>query len=61
MKNSSPRQIGKIRSLEDLKLEKSRLQTDILKKENQIQADYRQIIDRLTFRMPSGTSATKSC
>jgi hypothetical protein len=50
MKNRSPHTIGKIKSLEDLKLEKARLQMDILKKENQIQSDYRQILDRLTLR-----------
>ncbi len=50
MKNRSPHTIGNIRSLEDLKLEKARLETDILKKENQIQSDYRQILNRLTFR-----------
>lgn len=49
MKNKS-HTIGKIRSLEDLKLEKARLEMDILKKENQIQSDYRQILDKLTFR-----------
>jgi hypothetical protein len=49
MKNRS-RTIGKIRSLEDLKLEKARLEMDILKKENQIHSDYRQILDRLTLR-----------
>jgi len=50
MKNKSPHTIGKIRSLEDLKLAKARLEMDILKKENQIQSDYRQILDRLTLR-----------
>lgn len=50
MKNKSPHTIGNIKSLEDLKLEKARLEMDILKKENQIQSDYRQILDRLTFR-----------
>ena len=50
MKNKSPHTIGKIKSLEDLKLEKARLKMDILKQENQIQSDYRQILDRLTFR-----------
>ena len=50
MKNRSPHTIGKIKSLEDLKLEKARLETDILKKENQIHSDYRQIFDKLTFR-----------
>jgi len=50
MKNRDPHTIGKIRSLEDLKLEKTRLEMDILKQENQIKSDYRQIIDRLTFR-----------
>ena len=50
MKNRSPHTIGKIKSLEDLKLEKARLETDILKKENQIQSDYHQILNRLTLR-----------
>jgi hypothetical protein len=50
MKNRPARTIGKISSLEDLRQEKARLQMDILKKENQIQSDYRQILDRLTFR-----------
>ena len=50
MKNRPPRTIGKISSLEDLRLEKARLEMDVLKKENQIQSDYRQILDRLTFR-----------
>jgi hypothetical protein len=50
MKNRSPHTIGQIKSLEDLKLEKARLEMDILKKENQIQSDYRKILDRLTFR-----------
>lgn len=50
MKNRSPHTIGNIRSLEDLKLEKARLELDILKKENQIHSDYRQIFDKLTFR-----------
>ena len=49
MKNRS-HIIGNIKSLEDLKLEKARLELDILKKENQIHSDYRQIFDRLTFR-----------
>ena len=50
MKNRSTHNIGKIKSLEDLKLEKARLEMDILKKQNQIQSDYRQILDRLTLR-----------
>ena len=49
MKNRS-HTVGKIRSLEDLKLKKARLETDILKKENQIRSDYRQILDRLSLR-----------
>lgn len=50
MKNRSTHSIGKIKSLEDLKLEKARLEMDILKKQNQIQSDYQQILDRLTLR-----------
>jgi len=49
MKNRS-HTLGKISSLEDLRLEKARLQMEILKKENQIQADYKHLLDRLTFR-----------
>jgi hypothetical protein len=50
MKNRPARTIGKISSLEDLRLEKARLQMDILKKENQIHSDYQQILNKLTLR-----------
>jgi hypothetical protein len=50
MKNRPAYKIGKIRSLQDLKLEKARMENDILKKENQIQSEYKQMVERLTFR-----------
>jgi hypothetical protein len=52
MKNRDNRfyKVGKIHSLEDLKLEKARLRLEILKKEDSIKGNYRHIVDVLSFR-----------
>lgn len=50
MKNKTHRKIRTIRSLHDLELEKTRLKMDILKKEDQIKGNYREIVGVFTFK-----------
>jgi hypothetical protein len=49
-KNKGPYTVGRIKSLEDLKLEKAKLEMEILRTEDQIKGNYREILDALTFR-----------
>ncbi len=41
---------GRIKSLADLNLEKSKVRMEIMKKEEHIRSDFKHIIDALTFR-----------
>jgi hypothetical protein len=50
MNNRSTIKTSKIRSLEDLRLEKTKVRNEILKKEGDIRSDYKNILDLLTFR-----------
>ncbi|MCX6251047.1 MAG: hypothetical protein NTX61_09860 [Bacteroidetes bacterium] len=50
IKNNPHRKIGKINSLQDLKLEKARLELDIVRTEEKIRSNYRNILDIFTFR-----------
>ena len=49
-KNNPSYTVGKIKSLEDLKLEKARLELEILRTEDQIKGNYRHILEALTLR-----------
>ncbi len=50
MSNRYTTKPSRIKSLEDLQLEKSKVRMEILKKEEHIRSDYRHILDALTFR-----------
>ena len=50
MNNRYTVKASKIRSLEDLRLEKTKVRNEILKKEGDIRSDYKNILDLLTFR-----------
>lgn len=50
MKNKTHYKIRGIRSLHDLELEKVRLKMELLKREEAIKGNYRNIVDALTFR-----------
>jgi len=49
MKNNPHRKIGKIKSLQDLQLEKARLELDIVKAEEKIRSNYRNILGMFTL------------
>jgi len=50
MKNRAPHKIRKIRSFHDLEKERTRLEMEVLRKEEQIKSGYRHIVDILTLR-----------
>ena len=50
MNNRFTVKASKIRSLEDLRLGKTKVRNEILKKEGDIRSDYKNILDLLTFR-----------
>jgi hypothetical protein len=50
MRTSSPIRTQKIRSVQDLKLEKSRLKIEMVKYEEKIKGNYRNIVDALTLK-----------
>lgn len=50
IKNKPAYKVGKIRSIDDLKLERAKLEFEILKTEDEIKGNYHEIIDAFTFR-----------
>ncbi len=52
MKSKTKRtyKVGKIQSLDDLKLEKAKLELEIVRKEDEIKINYRHIVDAFTLR-----------
>ena len=53
--------IRRIRSLQDLREEKTRLRFEILKSEEQVRGNYRHLKDALTFRNILANIQTVSC
>jgi hypothetical protein len=46
---------GRIRSLQDLELEKAKMEIELFKSEESIKGSYRQLVHKLTFRNLAGT------
>ncbi|MEI6455855.1 MAG: hypothetical protein WCO93_06165 [bacterium] len=55
MKNRYRVSSGRIRSLQDLELEKAKMEIELLKSEESIKFSYRQLVHKLTFRNLAGT------
>ena len=56
-KNNQDNRAPKVRSFEELKLEKSRLRMEVLKTEEGIRTDYHKILDAFTFSRIVGNVA----